>query len=494
MDQQPGAAGPSGQPSSQPGGMPPTNPTTGTGVPNVQPASVVQPSDAPLGVSELPMVHADAPVLPPPEPRKKPWMLVAIVVLVLALLGAAGYVFAYYLPNRPAALYSQGLENSGKAVDSLVNYSHAAAQKKHKSTDFTGNVQVKSSTASFDATVGGSYDKDANATAQISADVLGQQMVVDVRSKHVNSSATPDIFVRASGIKKALDQYGMGSFDSLDGQWIGIDHTLIDTYSSALGQDEANSALSASSVPTSDQLQDAVSKVQVVNKQYLFTTDSSKAVLTNQKYIGDETKDGRSAAHFKVGYNKAHLQDYVAALGTALDSSKLNDWSKSASGSKNLSSSLDIASLKKEVGKAKSNYTFDVWIDKKTKVVHSVRFTDPSDKNSVFTVAQNYTGGTTYPFQIGMTSKDSAGKTTSTALTVSVNTANDKVQGELKFDEKDTSGTITFALTPSDKSVEVVVPSGAMPLTSLLSQLFGADPFTTTTGTTSSLLSMESGL
>ncbi|MEJ0073502.1 MAG: hypothetical protein WDN27_05515 [Candidatus Saccharibacteria bacterium] len=377
-------------------------------------------------------------------------------------------------PSRPSAVYSKSLQQTGKAADALINYTNTAAKKSYKSYGFSGTAHVKTTGVSADVTVSGTFDKDANANAKLSVDVLGEKVTANVLSQHLKGNTSPDVYLQVNGVKATLDSLGLTSLDSLDGKWISIDHTLIDSYSSLLNAGSGSDS-SSPTVPTNDQVVDAVRKVQTVNKQYLFTTDSSKAVLTNQHYIGKETKDGRSVYHYRVGYNSAHLQAYLAAVGTALNSSKLNAWSK-ATDDKNLNQELDLASLITSVKNAKPGYTFDMWVDTKTKLVHTLQFVDPSDKTSVFTVTQNYVGGSDYPFAVSFSGKDMASGDTETAsIKLDVNSQTDKETGALSVTEgKDTSISGDFTLTPSNTAVQVTAPTGAESIDNVITQLLGA--------------------
>jgi hypothetical protein len=399
---------------------------------------------------------------------KKKWLLPAVVVAALVVVLGGGYVFAFYLPNTPSSVYSSSLQNTGKAIDSLVDYGNTVAAKNYKSYDVTGSLKVKSSGANVDGTLTGSFDETGNATMAATVDVLGQDVNVNVRSIKASGNSSPDLYLQVSGIKSTLDGLGASSFDSLDGQWIGIDHNLIDTYAQGYSQNLQTLGTSTQA-PTTAQVTDAIKKVQVVNKQYLFTTDSSKAVLTQQKYIGKETKNGRSVYHYKDGYNKDHLVDYLGAVKTALDSSSLNSWSKAES-KQDLSQQLGLQNTIDSAKKLDGKYTFDLYADAKTKLVQSVQFADPTSPGTTFTVSQNYTGGDEYPFDLSINDK-SDGQATTGDLKVILNKKTNKATLGITAAEADTSLSFDATLTPSDKTVTVTAPVGAQPIFNILEQL-----------------------
>jgi len=413
----------------------------------------------------------------PLQPGKSKKLLVrALVAVVGVLLLGAAYVFAFYLPNTPSHVYSASLANSGIALDKLIDYSKVQAHANYKSVSLDGTVHVKSPSGSYDVTLSGAANKGGNADLHFNEDALGEKFSTDVLSILPSGDTTPDIYVKVTGVKHFLDGIGLNSLDYLDGQWIVIDHTLIDTYISNLKKSVGSSNSSNTTVPTYDEVQDALSKAQAVNKQYIFTTDSSRAVLTNEKFIGRETVSGRAVDHYKVGYNKAHLEAYVSALASALDSSKLNGWSKNVNGGKSLSDSMGFSPLEKSVKNANGSYTFDMWADTKTKLISKLTFTDPSDKSSIFTVTQGYNGGSKYPFGLSVSGKDS---TTNDPQTVTLNatldTSTNKLSATFSSSSTASDGTTTstgnFNLTPNNNTVNVTAPAKAKSLTDLLISL-----------------------
>jgi len=490
----------------------PTTPTMSAETPTVAPtpATPVAPQAAPTAPAEpapatssvtaapvTPPPPADSAASAPPPPAlpgsviggdgqppaamvetpgggKKKWVLPAAVAAVVALV-VGGYVFAFYLPSQPSAMYAASLKQTGRAVDALVNYSSDVKDRGYKSYNVDATLHSTGS-LSMDATLTGAADVNANAKFKFDADIMGEKVNANLTSVHVKDSNTPDLYVQLNGIKPALDSYGMSSLDSLDGEWISVDHTLLSSYAASLDEN-ASGAAKSSTAPTSDQINDAIGKVQAVNKQYIFTSNSSKAVLTNQKFIGHETKDGRATLHYKVGYNKSHLVAYVAALGGALDGSSLNTWSKAANDGKNLSDAMRLQDLKNGVTKTNADYTFDMWVDAKTKLVHAVQFTDPSQRNSVFVISQNYTGGDSYPFALSSSYKDpSSGDVQKTNLTVTLNSSTDVSTGTLAYDAGSSANVkLKFTVTPSKSNVQVTAPVNAKPLMNVIGELgFGS--------------------
>lgn len=193
--------------------------------------------------------------------------------------------------------------------------------------------------------------------------------------------------------------------------------------------------------------------------------------------MGKQTLSGRTAYYYKVGYDKAHFEAYIAALKDALDKSKLNDWSKAAN-DKDLSKVVDIDGLDKEVKKADANYRFDLWVDAKTRLIAKLQFTKPNDSASIFSISQQYSGGDQYPFTFTFDTKDTDGNPTSGTVAINVNSKTDVMDFDLsaQAESADSGGvelTAKFKVTPNNKPVNITAPSGATPVMEVIQDLFG---------------------
>lgn len=448
------------------------------------PAAAPSPTEqtsASADAGTTPVVPTAAPTTPPApaagpvvmrQKAKKP-LVIGVIVAVLVLLGlSGGYVFGFYIPNMPDNVYKAGMTNTGALLDNLVTYSKDQESAHYKSATLDGSLKMSSAGTTIDASLTGAADSNGNATATLTADVMGQHATVDLRSVHASGNASPDIYLQANGLKTYLDAFGLGS---LDGQWVSIDHTLLDSYKTQLGS--SNDLVMASTAPTYTQVQDAIAKVQAVNKQYLFTDDSSKAVLTESKFVGQEQVGGRAQNHYKVGYTKSHYVAYLDALGAALDQSQLNTWSKAANNGKNLSEVVNIAGAKQDAQGGSASYTFDLWVDVSTKLVSKVSATNPDDASQVLTLTQGYVSGTNYPMSFGFKG-NSDGQKIDMTLSAALDTSTHKVTVGLSDSQTASDGTttvdLTLHVTPSTKTVTVTAPADAQSLTDLLTQVFAA--------------------
>lgn len=392
-----------------------------------------------------------------------------IAIVVAVLLAAAVYALAFYLPSRPANVYESSLSNTGKALDELIAYSEEQQEVKYQSVNFDGSLKY-SGLMVAEADLNGVIGQNGNSRAEVNINYMGSKFKGELLFNKLEGNNSPDVYFKVNGIKQIFS--GSKELAKLDGQWLVVDHTLVE---SLKNRAESTAGVEAQSqtdaAPTMAQINDATTKLQAVNKKYIFTTDPKNAVLKKQKFVGEETVNGRSVYHYKVTYNKDNLKAYVDAVGKALDSSQLNDWAKKTY-DKNISQMLDIEDAKKQIDEAKDGYNFDLWADKQTKLVQSVKFTS-KDKKSTVTISQNYTGGDTFPMSIKINGENGDKSQGSATFGVTVNTDTNKIIFDMSSDNlgsKDQTLSGKFSLTPSNEPVEITVPKQSTSINKVLQQ------------------------
>ncbi|MBP9761831.1 hypothetical protein KBD11_02055 [Candidatus Saccharibacteria bacterium] len=401
---------------------------------------------------------------------KKKWLLPVAVGGLVALL-AGGYVLGFYLPNRPENAYKIGMKLTGVATDKIIAY--AEERKDLTTVDIDASAAIKSAGGSYDLKMKG-QSSDTALNMSMDANIAGEKMNIALRAASASQSTNPDIYFKATGVASLLSQISSDpKIAGLDDQWIVVDHTILDTYDKQI---EATTGTSLRETPTQEQLIDALTKVQQVNKEHLFTANSDKSVLVYKEYVGKATRNSRPAFHYRTGYDKENFKAYINAIGDALDKSSLNEWSKNQSSGKNISAILELKSLAESIDKTKGDETFDLYVDAGTKVIQSIVFTDTKGGGGVLTLAQNYTGGDTYPFELSFKSAGESSIDQKYGMTI--NTKTDKTLFSVKIDtpeENNMSLEVTGSLTPSKAKVAVETPTGALPITQVM-QLLGVDP------------------
>ena len=341
---------------------------------------------------------------------------------------AAAFYFGYYM--NPSVIYSQSMKNTGKGYDTLINYANQQSKLDTKGYTGAGSYNIKSANFSTDGKLGFKGDgENSDLTFDIGAGTT--RVSTDIRTIK-SSSTTPDLYVKASGIKGLGTMFGDSALDAelakLDNNWIVIDHTLLDN----LGAGYAQSTTTTATSPTRDQIFDEARAFGRVNQQYLYSTAKDKAVTKVVKKYGVETVDGHKAYHYKIALQKDNVKKYILAQRDALKSSTLNDWlKKNKYDSAVYAGFNDAANSTKDI---KSSDTYDIWADVNQRVIYKVRFSNKQNPaDNYVDVGLNYKGGGDYPFFIAGKSKAS-GQTTTVSFVTDINTKSNNT--DLKLDVK----------------------------------------------------------
>jgi hypothetical protein len=403
------------------------------------------------------------------EGRKKLWLLAGGTAAVLAL--AAWMVFGWYMPNTPASVWNTGVNRSGTALDGFVQSAMSTKQlAAYKTSTVTGTADAHFGGVAYSGSINTTFDSAAmngNLSFGLQAkDGSKQAITAQLMSQVPAGKLYPDVYVQVNGLKatglEALDP-GIAAYD---GQWILIGSDYLQSLGGSLTDDVA----SGSSQATAADVAQLVKTASGVTKDYLFTTNSDKAVFVKKAFIGKETVDGRSTYHYTVGVNAAHAKDYCVALSNALlstpayqhisgkTSSELGDAKKSASDQ----CSTDFEDM------TSANDTADMWVDGHYKLIYKIRTYDDNNKNSYTEIGQNYRGGNTV--SLFMNSHD-AQAPSDTKLTLDANLKSNDTK--LTYAIKDSGAspydvTTAFTLTASSKAVTVTKPASATPIETLL--------------------------
>jgi len=443
-----------------PGGPQPVTPQA-----TVAPQAYVGSFDAPPGaanVTQAPLQTTE-PIANTGRRRILKPLLISLAVLVVIGGGSATAYFGYYMNS--SVIYGQALKNTGKGYDRLITYLDDQAKLNYKGVVASGSYTFGSGSFASDGKLTFNSNKDdSDTTADLN---MGSgRLSIDVRDIK-NKTAIPDIYFKVDGLDtlSGLTQgLGLGTqINSLDNQWIVIDHSLFDSL---------QKGTSSSSSPTHDQVLDAAHAFGQVNKQYVFTTDKNKAVLTVVKKYGLATVDGHKTYRYQVALNKSNVKKYITAQRDALKASKLGGWIKQ----NNYENDLDLAydSMQQSADNINPKNTFDLWADVNTRVMYKVRFTDQSNPGSSYTdVGLDYKGGSDYPFFISSYSK-SGGNTDTGSFIADLNTKTHVTN--LKVNFKSTGSTASnfngnASVKQTNDVAPINTPTGAKPIMQVLNEL-----------------------
>lgn len=468
--------------------QPPTQPLNETGVSPVLPDAIPSPAPLPNPVIVPPPAvtvgggfepganpvfaapnPAAAPPVPPASKGPRWWkskrFLVPVVATLLILGGAAAYYFGYYM--NPSLIYSQSLKNTGKGYDKLIDYIDTQSQSKNKSYTGNGSYAYKSADFSTDGRVAFKAD---GTNGELTFDVGAGITRVNTEIRAIKSSGTtPDVYIKASGIK------GLGAFtgspeidaavNKLDNTWVLIDHSLIDTIANSAAGEEVKS-------PSREEAMDALRAFSEVNQDYVFTADKDKSVTTVVKNHGVETVAGHKVYRYTATLQKENVKKYIDAQREALKGSKLGAWLKKNKYDKTTYAEFDNA--KKSANKIKSSYTFDVWMDVDKRIIYKVRLPDEKDSaNNYADIGLDYKGGDSYPFFISGRGKED-GQLTTGSLVATLNTKTNVMTFKMnvKADGR-YGGTLTgdFTYRPGVKNIKIEKPAGAKTLAQVMSEM-----------------------
>lgn len=432
-------------------------------------------------VSNSPQPTTGGPALPLPpaasQGRKFPKVAVfGSAAVILLALGGAGFYFGYY--QNPTVVYSQSLGNTGKAYSKLVDYVDAASAIHFKGYVGEGTYKIQSGDTTTDGKL--SFVGDGSNTDTKFDVGLGVTRVnVEVRTFKQAASSTPDSYVLASGIKGLGALTGSAelgtTLDGLDGKWIAVDHTLIDNLTA-----KATQSSGAPTAPTKDQVMDGLRSFGAVNQQYVFSTKKAKAVTTVVKTYGVETVDGHKTVHYKVAFVKANVKQYISAQKAALNASKLGGWITKNKYQANVDSSF--ADLQKSADTIKLSDTIDVWSDMGSRVIYKVRVSDKTNAaTNYIDVGLGHQKGASYPFFLSSQTSDGS-TTNSGSLIATLDTAANSITVKANIKNTGLSASVidaNFTFKPSNTSVKIVKPTGAVNLSDVLDQLGLGDTVST---------------
>lgn len=441
----------------------------------IQPTSTPEPVPTVGQVPPRPMFAADpAPVLPPAQKSKKKLYIITGTAAFLLLAGLA-FLFLWFLPNRPDAVFSSSLDRSGKAIESLVEEATATDNlKKMEKSEMTGSFELEASGQKFNGDLNFKYDTEkvngmVTFKAPESVDVKAEFM-----AKAVENSTYPDMFFKIEGIEEVVGSM-LPQIAKYDNQWISVESAYLENASSSLGY-VAGSLASTKDEPTAEETAALIQKVSDTTNEYVFTSDSSKNVLEKREFIGKETtEEGVKAYHYKVAINKEHAADYCKALlNTLYDDAafkKITGDSFTNDDKKDAANSCDGIKNEKELDK-----TFDMWMDAKYKIIHKMRFAEDNSQAYV-DVGQIYKGGD--KLQLFVAYKDEEQKADG-KLTVDVDTKQLTTEANLLVEYKGDEGfklTGKIGVKPYSGEVKFEEPGNVTPIQTILNELgIGSTP------------------
>ncbi len=386
----------------------------------------------------------------------------------------AGAVLFASLQTNPNKLWSSALTNTSSSLASTLNF---LGKPNINGYDLNSTFANKNSThaaADTSGTTTGSINNQAS-TLTTKIPILGNTVTVDAITTAVAGSNNPDGYYRINGLanlSQILTQNnGSSAFTDnaaqVEGQWLMLSHT------------SADSAVAAAQVAQGILLPNSavgvvVSKLNALNRQYLFTNDPAKAILTNRQDIGSQTINKRSQYHYKFTFQTAHFKQYQAAVTAALGSN--------TSAVASIEHQLGLDTLVSALASVKGTPTADVWVDQGTTTISKIHIPIAAGINNYAETGLSYTGGSLYPFYVSL-SGDANNVTTLNTYSLSVNTSGGGYTYGYSLANKNSQGTQTntasTTLLPRSSALSISIPTQtkdyetyATPLNAALGGLF----------------------
>lgn len=458
---------------------PPSDPATT--IPASPTPVTTEPSPAAPLVSQFPQANSSAPspLTPPPtsynskKPNKKLFAIAGGGLLAMLLLG--GFVFGYYIPNKPQNVYKTGLNRSGQAVNKIVT---KATEKQTldavKKSEMTVDVTATLKDASYSGNLSTKFDTTkADGNLKVTAKHTGDPDKV-FTTKFLGElkagSKYPSIYLQFAGVKAFGFDSTLPGIANYENKWISID----ETYLKSLGLTEKDVSDSQKKQITAEDIAEEARALASVTTDYVLTANPQKAVFEQKKFVGKEKVDGRSAYHYLMGINKTHAGDYCKAVVDKVTETQI--YKKLAS-----SDSQSLETAKKEAvtgcqdsvkNDIKDTDTFDLWIDAGNKLIYKIRVTDKDNNKSYLDIGQNYKGGD--DISLFVNAHDEAGQS-DTKATLSTNIKTHVTTGSLKLDGSKSDDAykveVTLSAKPYNGDIKVDKPADAVPIQDILQKL-----------------------
>lgn len=434
-------------------------------------------------VNNRPIFPSD-PNTPVPSSRKfsflnKKLLLIATPLLLVFL--TVGYVFGYYIPNKPENVYKTGLDRSGDALQMILDKAtERGTYDKFKKTEIAATIDVSAGgqnikgdfKAKFD---GSKLDSDLNANFPLN-DSQRADLGLSVLSQAVEGSEFPDTYLKVKGIKALGADLFMPGIGKYDDKWLSISSDYLQSIADQYGL-EAPKHDNTDKYPTFDEISSLARDLYGDTHEYVFTSDPEKAVIENRQYLGKEDVDGVDTFHYEVALNKENYKKYCEAVSNTLLSNPvykkftgLNDEQIEAEKQK------ISENCQKDSDAIKAEDTFEMWVDSKYKLIKKIRIYSNNNKTEYFEVGQNYDGGTKISLFFDFHS-DSGPFDSKATFTTDLNIG--ESSGELTFnggkDSNKYDGKITLSAKPLSGDFQITEPKDAIKIQKLLKE-FGIDP------------------
>jgi len=399
--------------------------------------------------------------------------LIFLVVLFLALLTCGGLVayFGFYM--NPNFIWSQGLGDMNTAYVKLINYANTESGKSYQGINLVGSFKGTSGSAHYNGSFSDLTYK-TNSIINANLDTGTMNLGLNVLTIAPSGVTTPDVYFKITGLQYLSQYISPAATSLLNNQWIVVDHNLISDLDSSLIKTEKSTKkaphLSWATVYSFLKSSDSI------NQKYLFSANPKYAILKVLKKYGFETINGNRTYHYKVGFNKTNLKNYIVAMCSAFKNSQFGNYVAQQAGG-NASINNQCSQMEASTNQITPKDTIDVWMNVNSRLLYKVRISQSSNPSLNFVdIGLNYQSShpNTIPLFINEQSVISGGKT-SLSVTATLYEKLNKVDVNFNMQSKSSSSFESFSgnlsISPNLKVLNIVAPANAQPIIPILNRL-----------------------
>lgn len=416
-----------------------------------------QGSAQPVG-SGQPVVSNTPPSPPARKSKKKLWLGLGVAGLVLLLGG--GFVFGYYLPNRPSAVWNTGLDRTGEALTAFTRSATETGKlKKLDNYQLSGKLAVESgSQGTYSGTFaskGGLTDSDSSLRLTVKHDGKTADFDAKLLTKQQKDNKFPDIYLKLSGLSSLGTDNVMSYLTGIDGKWLFVSGDYLES----VAENSASVSADNTKQLSKQEVADFAKAISSVAESYLLTSDPEKAVFEQRSYVGKESFGDVSTYHYTVGINVAHGKAFCQALGDAISGTAAYKKLITDTTSRQDRIKEIVNSCQDGFAETKPTDTFDLWIDRKYKLIYKVRIPDEGKTGSYVELGQRYQGGNKLDL---FTNYHNPTEKQDMKLTLSLDLDNTRLSGDFKMtSDSDDHLVVTadFELKPYDGTITVTPPT-----------------------------------
>lgn len=450
----------------------PPAPSALTPLPHDNPATA--PPHMPADFGRAPQLHDGAsgtdPNTPPagykPPKRKKTSLIVGLLLFLLIAGGAAAFYFFWYVPNLPNNVWATGFKQTGQLVDKLT--ADKGTAEALKSVDLSSDIQVAVDDDSFRGNLAMQYeDQKATGEIKVGTTLKGKDSNVAVKflSSVADKAQYPDIYFMLTGLKDLGLDASFPQAMPYEGKWISLDAAYLEKLAgSTQKKPDATPTFNSNDAA-------ALTKIVVTTtNEYVLTDDQDKVIIVQKEFVGEEKSDGITANHYTAGLDKDKTKKFCRVLVERLMNSDAYTHLPESFRATSKEDALKECD-KEENTNFSEDDNFDIWIDKKTKILQRIRFTDKEDKKSYVEFGQRFTSGDDIPVYVKFHAEKNKfdGEVTFTA-----NVKARTTKGSAKFtvtEEQKVEVSGSFTLKPYDGEIKVDKPAAVITFEQVMNDL-----------------------